>query len=141
MGFSIETGVSALTVFFQGIVSFLSPCVLPLVPLYIGYLSGGTKTVHEDGTISYQRNKDLLNTVFLVIGISFAFFLLGLGFTAAGRLLNNYRVLFSRIGGILIILFGLFQLGVFGCLLYTSTMRIRYKHFCNDDMYLYIFTV
>ena len=127
MGFSIETGVSALTVFFQGIVSFLSPCVLPLVPLYIGYLSGGTKTVHEDGTISYQRKKVLLNTVFFVIGISFAFFLLGLGFTAAGRLLNNYRVLFSRIGGILIILFGLFQLGVFGSRFLSRERRLPLK--------------
>ena len=41
MGFTIETGISALTVFIQGLLSFFSPCVLPLVPLYLGYLSGG----------------------------------------------------------------------------------------------------
>ena len=41
MGFTIETGISALTVFVQGLLSFFSPCVLPLVPLYLGYLAGG----------------------------------------------------------------------------------------------------
>ena len=41
MGFTIETGISAATVFLQGLLSFFSPCVLPLVPLYLGYLSGG----------------------------------------------------------------------------------------------------
>ena len=42
MGFSVSVGVSVFTVFFQGLLSFFSPCVLPLLPLYIGYLSGGT---------------------------------------------------------------------------------------------------
>ena len=74
MGFSVETSISAITVFLQGILSFFSPCVLPLVPLYIGYLAGGTKTVDPDGTVHYQRKKVLLNTLFFVIGISFAFF-------------------------------------------------------------------
>ena len=41
MGFTIETGISAVTVFVQGLLSFFSPCVLPLVPLYLGYLAGG----------------------------------------------------------------------------------------------------
>ena len=48
MGLTLQESVSALTVFLQGIFSFFSPCVLPLVPLYIGYLSGGAKTVAED---------------------------------------------------------------------------------------------
>ena len=42
MGFSLELNVPVLTVFLQGLVSFFSPCVLPLIPLYMGYLSGGT---------------------------------------------------------------------------------------------------
>lgn len=114
MGFSVDVSVPVLTVFLQGIISFFSPCVLPLVPLYIGYLAGGTKTVAADGTISYQRKKVLVNTIFFVIGVSFAFFLLGFGFTTAGRFFGGNRVLFARIGGILVIFFGLFQLGVFG---------------------------
>lgn len=114
MGFNIETGVSALTVFLQGILSFFSPCVLPLVPLYIGYLSGGAKTVGEDGVIRYRRSKVMLNTLFFVVGVSFAFFLLGFGFTAAGQFFKQSQSLFTRIGGILVVLFGLYQLGVFG---------------------------
>ena len=114
MGFNIEVGVSAITVFLQGIISFFSPCVLPLVPLYIGYLSGGAKTVDENGLIRYRRGKVMLNTLFFVLGVSFAFFLLGFGFTAAGQFFKQYQSLFTRIGGILIILFGLYQLGVFG---------------------------
>ena len=51
MGFQLEIGVPVLTVFVQGILSFFSPCVLPLVPLYIGYLAGGARTTDENGRI------------------------------------------------------------------------------------------
>lgn len=114
MGFSLEAGVPAITVFLQGILSFFSPCVLPLVPLYIGYLAGGTQTVDENGVVQYKKSKVMLNTLFFVIGVSFAFFALGFGFTAAGQFFSGNRMLFARIGGVLIILFGLYQLGVFG---------------------------
>lgn len=128
MGFTLETGISAVTVFLQGILSFFSPCVLPLVPLYIGYLSGGAKSVEADGTIRYRRGKVMLNTLFFVIGISFAFFLMGFGFTAAGRFFSRYQSLFTRIGGILIILFGLYQLGVFGASrLMSSEHRLPFR--------------
>lgn len=114
MNFTLEASVPALTVFLQGLISFFSPCVLPLIPLYIGYLSGGAKTVDEDGSVHYKQRRVLYNTLFFVIGISFAFFLLGLGFTAIGTFFHNYQTLFTRIGGIVIILFGLTQLGLFG---------------------------
>ena len=99
MGFTIETGISGVTVFLQGLLSFFSPCVLPLVPLYIGYLAGGAKTVDEDGAIHYRRSKVIVNTLFFVLGVSFAFFLLGFGFTAVGKFFSGNRVLFARIGG------------------------------------------
>ncbi|WP_230398059.1 cytochrome c biogenesis protein/redoxin [Novisyntrophococcus fermenticellae] len=114
MGFSLDVSVPVLTVFLQGLLSFFSPCVLPLIPLYIGYLSGGTHVVGEDGRISYQRSKVMLNTFFFVLGVSAAFFLLGMGVSAAGRFFNSNQMLFARIGGILVILFGLYQLGIFG---------------------------
>ena len=103
MGFTIETGISGVTVFLQGLLSFFSPCVLPLVPLYIGYLAGGAKTVDEDGVIHYRRSKVIVNTLFFVLGVSFAFFLLGFGFTAVGKFFSGNRVLFARIGGVLVI--------------------------------------
>lgn len=114
MGFSFDVSVPVLTVFLQGLLSFFSPCVLPLIPLYIGYLSGGTRVVGEDGKISYQRSKVMINTFFFVLGVSAAFFLLGMGVSAAGRFFNSNQILFARIGGILVILFGLYQLGIFG---------------------------
>lgn len=126
MGFSVETGVSAVTVFLQGILSFFSPCVLPLVPLYIGYLAGGTKTVDANGSVHYQRKKVMLNTLFFVIGISFAFFLLGFGFTAAGRFFSGNRLLLARIGGVIVILFGLYQLGLFGSRLLGNEHRLTF---------------
>lgn len=123
MGFSIETGISAVTVFIQGLLSFFSPCVLPLVPLYLGYLAGGLNMGTGDGTNGSPGGngpgrKEKLRLFFRVlcftIGISGAFFVLGLGASAAGSFLNENRMLFARIGGVIVILFGLYQLGVFG---------------------------
>ena len=114
MGFSLDVSVPVLTVFLQGLLSFFSPCVLPLIPLYISYLSGGTQTVGKDGKIYFKRRKVMLNTLCFVIGISFAFFLLGLGVSAIGTFFKSNQLLFARIGGILVVLFGLYQLGIFG---------------------------
>ena len=112
MGFSVETSVSAVTVFLQGALSFFSPCVLPLVPLYVSYLAGGAAVVGEDGIRRYPRGKIFLNTLFFVVGISFAFFLLGLGLTALGAFFSQYQVWFARASGVIILLFGLYQLGL-----------------------------
>ncbi len=114
MGFSIETGISAFTVFMQGLLSFFSPCVLPLVPLYLGYLSGGLNTAVRTGENS-EKNKDRLKLFFksfvFTVGIGSAFFILGLGASAAGSFFHEQRMLFARVGGILVVLFGLYQLG------------------------------
>ena len=114
MNLTVETSVPVITVFLQGLLSFFSPCVLPLVPLYVSYLAGGAQRVEEDGSIYYPRKKILVNTLFFVIGISFTFFLLGFGFTALGRFFTDNRAWFARISGIIMILFGLYQLGLFG---------------------------
>ncbi len=114
MGFSVNVSVPVATVFLQGLLSFFSPCVLPLLPIYIGYLSGGTAEKKENGELYYNRVKVLINTVFFVLGISFAFFVLGLGMTTVGRFFGSNQYLFARMGGVIIILFGLYQLGLFG---------------------------
>ena len=114
MNFQLDISVPVLTVFVQGLLSFFSPCVFPLVPLYIGYFSGGAKTVDEDGAVRYPRGRVMLHTVFFVLGISAAFFLLGFGFTALGQFLSARQRLLANVSGVIMILFGLYQLGVMG---------------------------
>ena len=127
MGFTIETGISAVTVFIQGLLSFFSPCVLPLVPLYLGYLAGGLNVgtggsavqagdpgAGPAGPGKRERLKLFIRVLFFTLGISGAFFVLGMGASAAGSFFNDNRMLFARIGGVLVVLFGLYQLGVFG---------------------------
>lgn len=122
-GFDLSVSVSLVTVFVQGILSFFSPCVLPLLPLYLGYLSGSMGDAQGAQT---SRVKTLVNTLFFVIGISAAFFLLALGMTALGQALHQYQKIIIHVGGILIIAFGLFQLGVFRPMALEQDRRIRF---------------
>lgn len=121
MNFTVETSISAAAVFAQGVISFFSPCVLPLLPVYLGYLSGGVRTNEDDR--AKGRAKTLLNTLFFVLGVSFAIFLLGLGASVVGSFFGVNRTLLARIGGVVVILFGLYQLGVFG----SSTLLSKEK--------------
>lgn len=114
MGFSFDISVPVFTVFLQGLVSFFSPCVFPLIPIYISYLSGGTAKKTEDGKVVYQRSKVIIHTLSFVIGVSFAFFALGFGFSALGGFFKSNQLLFARIGGAIVFLFGLYQLGMLG---------------------------
>ncbi len=112
MGFDLDITIPVLTVLLQGLLSFFSPCVLPIVPLYASYLSGGA-VLSGDGEVTYSKKIMARNTVCFIIGVSFAFFSLGLGFSALGQVFTENQMIFSRIGGILIVFLGLMQLGVF----------------------------
>lgn len=112
-GMAVSENISLILVFLEGFLSFFAPCVLPLIPIYIGYLAGNGKIVNEDGTIIYERKKVFINTLFFVIGISSTFFILGLSFSSLGVFFNKNKILFSRIGGIIIIILGLIQIGIF----------------------------
>ena len=109
MQFSLDMSIPMLTVFLQGILSFTSPCILPLIPLYLGYLSGGINK--EDG--SYNKKKLIINTIFFTLGISLSFFIMGLGVSALKEFFAEYGGIISKIGGVIMILFGLYQLGIF----------------------------
>ncbi len=110
--FSLNS-ISFALVFIEGVISFFSPCVVPLIPIYMSYLAGNTERVHPDGSVSFDGKKVFLHTIFFVLGISTVFFLLGMSFTALGNFFQSYRMIFTRVGGIIIILLGLFQLGIF----------------------------
>lgn len=111
-GLVATDSISFILVFLEGIISFFSPCIIPLIPVYMSYLAGNAKK-EEDGIITYGRKKVFFHTLFFVLGISFAFFILGMSFTALGKFFNTNKMLFTRVGGILIIILGLFQLGIF----------------------------
>jgi cytochrome c-type biogenesis protein len=106
--------------FAAGLLSFLSPCVLPLVPSYIGFLTG--MTLPE---VSGRRRAALIHALLFVGGFSLVFILLGASATALGRALNYYQVWLQRVGGALIILFGLLCLGVFKFGLLTQERRLH----------------
>jgi cytochrome c-type biogenesis protein len=114
MDITTNIDISVISVFIEGLLSFFSPCVLPLIPVYMGYLSGGTLQKNENGEMTYDRKKVIVNTIFFVIGISMAFFVLGFGISAAGKFFSGNQLMFARVGGIIIVLLGLYQIGFLG---------------------------
>ncbi len=90
-----------------GVLSFLSPCVLPIVPPYLAYMGG--ITLGEDGQ---ARRRALLPALFFVMGLSTVFLFLGFTFSWIGQAFLQYQVLLTRIAGAIIILFGLHFLGI-----------------------------
>jgi cytochrome c-type biogenesis protein len=106
--------------FLAGLLSFLSPCVLPLVPSYVGFITG--MTLPE---VTGRRRAALTHALLFVGGFSLVFVLLGASATALGRALNYYQVWLQRVGGVLIILFGLLCLGVFKVGLLTQERRVH----------------
>jgi cytochrome c-type biogenesis protein len=114
------TALGLLVAFAAGLLSFLSPCVLPLVPSYIGFLTG--MTLPE---VTGRRRVALTHALLFVGGFSLVFILLGASATALGRALNYYQVWLQRVGGALIILFGLLCLGAFNLRLLSQERRLH----------------
>ncbi len=94
-----------------GVLSFLSPCVLPIVPPYLAYMGGiSMQDMTGDGRARYRA---ILPAVFFVMGLSTVFMLLGFTASTMGHLFLSNAVLFGRIAGVVVIVFGLHFLGVF----------------------------
>ncbi len=127
MGIVTTDQINFVLVFTEGILSFFSPCVIPLLPVYMGYLAGNAKKTEADGTILYDRKKVLFHTLFFVLGVSFAFFILGASVSALGKFFSSNRYLFIRISGVLIVILGLFQLGVFELPFLQKERKIHLK--------------
>ncbi|MEO0402954.1 MAG: cytochrome c biogenesis protein CcdA [Pseudomonadota bacterium] len=94
-----------------GIISFLSPCVLPIVPPYLAYMSG--LTVGEMSDDTKGRNRATVTALFFVLGLSTVFLILGFAASAFGAFFLQNQVLFAQISGAVIMVFGLHFLGVF----------------------------
>jgi cytochrome c-type biogenesis protein len=106
--------------FSAGLLSFLSPCVLPLIPSYVTFITG--MSLDE---LQRERRTALVHSLLFIAGFTLVFLALGATATVLGRALLVYRDWLSRAGGVLIIIFGLYLLGVFNIGLLARERRIH----------------
>ena len=109
--------------FVAGLLSFLSPCVLPLIPSYVGFLTG--LTLEE---LEVRRGTALAHALWFVAGFSLIFIALGATASALGVLLLRSQVWIGRIGGGVVILFGLYLLGVLRPALLMRERKVQLAH-------------
>lgn len=110
-----------------GIVSFISPCVLPLIPAYISYITGETLINMKEGKVS--SIKLLVNSIAFVLGFSLVFIIMGASATYIGKFLSRNKLLFESIAGAIIILFGLHTANIinFRFLSYEKKLKVDTK--------------
>ncbi len=112
--------IGLLVAFFAGILSFLSPCVLPLVPSYVSFITG--LSLEELGE---KRWAALTHALLFVSGFTLIFMGLGAGATQLGGFLRGQQVWLERIGGLLVIVFGLYMLGVLKIGAFSQERRVH----------------
>jgi cytochrome c-type biogenesis protein len=106
--------VGILTAFAFGLLSFISPCVLPIVPGYLSFISGVTfDEMQNDSTRARVRNRIVANSILFILGFSVVFIALGASATVVGRFLHEQISLISKVAGAVIIVFGFHMIGVF----------------------------
>ncbi len=108
----MNTQLTAGSLFLEGLLSFFSPCVLPLIPLYFAYLTKGSSYTDEEGNTQYDRRKTFILTVGFVLGICTVFALAGLAASPLRQFFTDYRVLFEIIGGMILIFMALSVFGI-----------------------------
>ena len=106
-----------------GVLSFLSPCVLPIVPPYLAFMSGVSVT-ELDGDVPAGRRRALLAAAFFVLGLSTVFLLLGFAFSSLGRMLLQVQDWFVTGAGIAVMIFGAHFVGVFRLRFLDRDMRL-----------------
>ncbi len=108
-----------------GAVSFLSPCVLPLVPGYVSYIAGGSAAAVDPSSRSSSRLNAVVMSVWFVLGFSTVFVLLGAGASALSHLLLAYRYEAGIVGGAIILVFGVFTAGLVRLSWLERELRVR----------------
>jgi cytochrome c-type biogenesis protein len=106
------THITVGIAFLAGLVSFVSPCVLPLVPAYLSLLTGESLEELRTEAAASARAQTLAHAVAFVLGFSLVFVILGLTASALGGLLNQHRTLISQIGGVIVVILGLQMMGM-----------------------------
>ena len=132
----MEVSVTALVVpaFVAGLLTFLAPCTLPLVPGYLSFISGVSAKDLQDPTKAQRANlKIFFNGLFFVVGFSAVFVLLGTLFGAGGIALGSYRYWLERVGGLFVVLFGLFMLGALRRIPAGIRLRLPFLQVLESD--------
>ncbi|MGD8744124.1 MAG: cytochrome c biogenesis protein CcdA [Candidatus Woesebacteria bacterium] len=126
--------------FIAGLASFFAPCVVPLLPAYIGYVAGiSVKDLKKRGAL--YRKRLLFSTLFYILGFSLVFVALGSVAAGFGRIFRSYDLLIQRVGGLLIILFGLEFLGYIHIPIYPRNNGINMPKWINKLGYVRSFFV
>lgn len=130
--------VSYIAAFIAGLLSFLSPCILPLVPGYISFISGMSL---EDLNGKEGRKKGsyirvMASALFFVFGFSLVFILLGASATFIGQFLQENLVWFRRIGGLIVILFGLHMIGIINISFLNYQKKFQYGQNVSYHLFL-----
>lgn len=115
-----SASIGLLLAFSAGLLSFLSPCVLPLIPSYLTFVTG---VGFED--LGRARRAALVHALLFVVGFTLIFVTLGASATVLGRLLIAYRVWITRAGGALVVLFGLYLLGAIRVAAFDRERRVH----------------
>ena len=110
--------------FVAGLVSFVSPCVLPLIPAYVTFLAGAGLEEPGEGDPA-RRRRLVLNGVMFVLGFSAVFVVMGLGASSLGRFLVAHLPIVRRVGGLVVIAFGLYMMGVLRVLFLDRDRRVQ----------------
>ncbi len=122
------TNISFMIAFSAGFLSFISPCVLPLVPSYVSYITGLSL---DDLCTSQDRKRvreiAIKNSMMFIMGFSSIFMLLGASTTYLGQFFLSQQVIIRQIGGVLIIFFGLYIMGLFKLLFLARDTRFHFK--------------
>lgn len=130
----IPTDITYNAAFVAGFLSFLSPCVLPLVPIYLGYLTGAGAG-NRDIAVEQSRLFTLAHGVAFVFGFSLIFIVLGAGFGVFGEFLTDNMEWVLRIGGILVVIMGLHLIGVIKIPMLYMEKRLEYQHGGNPNVF------
>ena len=117
--------IAMLTAFAAGIVSFLSPCVLPLVPGYVSYMAGYSLREVQNPADVRAKIAMLAASFFFVLGFSTVFVALGASVTVLGRLLLKYRYEANIIGGAIVVVFGVLTTGLVKILWFQRDFRLH----------------
>lgn len=104
--------LNGIIAFGSGILSFFTPCVLPLVPSYLVFISGTSIDHYDDLKTGRLRNTLLIHSIAFVMGFAFVFISMGISSSLIGYFLSAYTTYISIIGGILLIIMGLFSLNI-----------------------------